>query len=92
MPSIQTPSCVDESPHVQRKFEHVSEKQEIIHNKRIHVLPFDDSIERLSGHIFDVYFNPTSSKLCNIPGSHHYVCPVFIPSCHLILQNLKLPL
>ena len=28
------------------------------YGKCMHILPFDDSIERLSGNIFDVYLNP----------------------------------
>jgi transitional endoplasmic reticulum ATPase len=31
---------------------------DIKYGKRIHVLPFDDSIEGLSGNIFDVYLKP----------------------------------
>ena len=31
---------------------------EIKYGKRIHVLPFDDSIEGLTGNIFDVYLKP----------------------------------
>ncbi|KAG2038599.1 hypothetical protein BDR03DRAFT_954470 [Suillus americanus] len=56
-------------PQVAQTRAHTLEKQaqqDIIHDERIHVLPFSDSIEGLSGHIFDVYF---TSKLCDIPGS-----------------------
>ena len=28
------------------------------YGKRVHILPFDDSIEGLSGNIFDVYLKP----------------------------------
>lgn len=31
---------------------------DIKYGKRIHVLPFDDSVEGLSGNIFDVYLKP----------------------------------
>ncbi|KAJ7330938.1 P-loop containing nucleoside triphosphate hydrolase protein [Mycena albidolilacea] len=31
---------------------------DITYGKRLHILPFDDSIEGLSGDIFDVYLNP----------------------------------
>ena len=31
---------------------------DIKYGKRIHILPFDDSIEGLSGNIFDVYLKP----------------------------------
>ena len=31
---------------------------DIKYGKRVHVLPFDDSIEGLSGNIFDVYLKP----------------------------------
>jgi hypothetical protein len=37
---------------------HVHNCPEIKYGKRIHVLPFDDSIEGLSGNIFDVYLKP----------------------------------
>jgi hypothetical protein len=30
----------------------------IQYGKRVHIHPFDDSIEGLSGYIFDVYLNP----------------------------------
>ena len=36
----------------------VHQCQEIKYGKRVHVLPFDDSIEGLSGNIFDVYIKP----------------------------------
>src|SRR5712671_4766368 len=31
---------------------------DIKYGKRVHILPFDDSIEGLSGNIFDVYIKP----------------------------------
>ena len=31
---------------------------DIKYGKRVHILPFDDSIEGLSGNVFDVYFKP----------------------------------
>ena len=31
---------------------------DIKYGKRIHVLPFDDSVEGLSGNIFDVFLKP----------------------------------
>jgi len=31
---------------------------DIKYGKRVHILPFDDSIEGLSGNIFDVYLRP----------------------------------
>jgi len=31
---------------------------DIKYGKRVHVLPFDDSVEGLSGNIFDVYLKP----------------------------------
>lgn len=31
---------------------------DIKYDKRIHILPFDDSIEGLSGNIFEVYWKP----------------------------------
>lgn len=31
---------------------------DIKYGKRVHILPFDDSIEGLSGNIFDVYLKP----------------------------------
>jgi transitional endoplasmic reticulum ATPase len=37
---------------------HVNQGLDIKYGKRIHVLPFDDSIEGLSGNIFDVYLKP----------------------------------
>lgn len=37
---------------------HVQQLQNIEYGKRIHVLPFDDSVEGLSGNIFDVYIKP----------------------------------
>ncbi|PPQ73003.1 hypothetical protein CVT26_014679 [Gymnopilus dilepis] len=37
---------------------HVHQCLDIKYGKRIHVLPFDDSIEGLSGNIFDVYLKP----------------------------------
>ncbi|KAI0766021.1 P-loop containing nucleoside triphosphate hydrolase protein [Irpex lacteus] len=37
---------------------HVHACSDIKYGKRIHVLPFDDSIEGLSGNIFDVYLKP----------------------------------
>ena len=30
---------------------------DIKYGKRMHILPFDDSIEGLSGNIFDIYLN-----------------------------------
>jgi transitional endoplasmic reticulum ATPase len=39
-------------------FVHVHQCLDIKYGKRIHVLPFDDSIEGLSGNIFDVYLKP----------------------------------
>jgi hypothetical protein len=32
--------------------------RDITYGKRLHILPFDDSIEGFSGDIFDVYLNP----------------------------------
>ncbi|KAI9636171.1 P-loop containing nucleoside triphosphate hydrolase protein [Dioszegia hungarica] len=37
---------------------HVSAANDIKYGKRIHVLPFSDSIEGLSGNLFDVYLRP----------------------------------
>jgi transitional endoplasmic reticulum ATPase len=37
---------------------HVSAANDIKYGKRIHVLPFADSIEGLSGNLFDVYLKP----------------------------------
>ena len=37
---------------------HVHACSDIKYGKRIHVLPFDDSVEGLSGNIFDVYLKP----------------------------------
>ena len=31
---------------------------DIKYGKRVHILPFDDSVEGLSGNIFDVYIKP----------------------------------
>lgn len=31
---------------------------DIKYGKRIHVLPFDDTVEGLSGNLFDVYIRP----------------------------------
>lgn len=31
---------------------------DIKYGKRVHILPFDDSVEGLSGNIFDVYLKP----------------------------------
>ena len=36
----------------------VHQCQDIKYGKRVHILPFDDSIEGLSGNIFDVYIKP----------------------------------
>ncbi|ODN79420.1 transitional endoplasmic reticulum ATPase, variant [Cryptococcus amylolentus CBS 6039] len=37
---------------------HVSAANDIKYGKRIHILPFSDSIEGLSGNLFDVYLKP----------------------------------
>ncbi|GJE99275.1 AAA family ATPase [Phanerochaete sordida] len=37
---------------------HVHQCLDIKYGKRVHILPFDDSIEGLSGNIFDVYLKP----------------------------------
>ncbi|KAG8843414.1 AAA ATPase cdc48 [Tulasnella sp. 330] len=37
---------------------HVQPCHDIKYGKRIHVLPFDDSVEGLSGNLFDVYLKP----------------------------------
>ena len=37
---------------------HVSPLANIEYGKRIHVLPFDDSVEGLSGNLFEVYLKP----------------------------------
>lgn len=37
---------------------HVHPCHDIKYGKRVHILPFDDSIEGLSGNIFDVYLKP----------------------------------
>ncbi|TXT16074.1 hypothetical protein VHUM_00577 [Vanrija humicola] len=39
-------------------FVHVSAANDIKYGKRIHILPFADSIEGLSGNLFDVYLKP----------------------------------
>ena len=36
----------------------VHQRLNIQYGKHVHVLPFDDSIEGLSGNIFDVYLKP----------------------------------
>ncbi|KAF6744965.1 P-loop containing nucleoside triphosphate hydrolase protein [Ephemerocybe angulata] len=50
---------------------------DVKYGKRIHVLPFDDSIEGLSGNIFDVYLTPTSSVSRSGPESEANVRDVF---------------
>ncbi|KLO19287.1 AAA ATPase [Schizopora paradoxa] len=37
---------------------HVQQLQNIEYGKRVHILPFDDSVEGLSGNIFEVYIKP----------------------------------
>ena len=37
---------------------HVAPCNDIKYGKRVHILPFDDSVEGLSGNIFDVYLKP----------------------------------
>lgn len=37
---------------------HVHQCLDIKYGKRVHILPFDDSVEGLSGNIFDVYLKP----------------------------------
>ena len=39
-------------------FVNVHQCLDIKYGKRIHVLPFDDSVEGLSGNIFDVFLKP----------------------------------
>jgi hypothetical protein len=39
-------------------FVNVHQCLDIKYGKRVHILPFDDSIEGLSGNIFDVYIKP----------------------------------
>jgi transitional endoplasmic reticulum ATPase len=52
---------------------------DIKYGKRVHILPFDDSIEGLSGNIFDVYIKPyflegeRSRRLYNHRASNRYV-------------------
>lgn len=47
---------------------------DIKYGKRVHILPFDDSIEGLSGNIFDVYLKPYFLEgvfvIC-VPGPGH---------------------
>ena len=37
---------------------HVAPCNDIKYGKRVHILPFDDSIEGLSGNLFEVYLKP----------------------------------
>lgn len=37
---------------------HVSPLPDIQYGKRVHILPFDDSVEGLSGNLFEVYIKP----------------------------------
>jgi transitional endoplasmic reticulum ATPase len=39
-------------------FVNVHQCHDIKYGKRVHILPFDDSIEGLSGNVFDVYIKP----------------------------------
>ena len=57
---------------------------DIKYGKRVHVLPFDDSIEGLSGNIFDVYLKPyflegrylmCESRTCSYTNSSISTCP-----------------
>ena len=57
---------------------------DIKYGKRIHVLPFDDSIEGLSGNIFDVYLKPyflegASSFTYALSGYSLPVLPAYRP-------------
>jgi hypothetical protein len=42
---------------------HVQACHDIKYGKRIHVLPFDDSVEGLSGNLFDVFLKVYTSRL-----------------------------
>jgi hypothetical protein len=43
---------------------HIHQCLDIKYGKRVHILPFDDSIKGLSGDIFDVYLKPYFTE-CN---------------------------
>lgn len=54
---------------------------DIKYGKRVHILPFDDSIEGLSGNIFDVYLKPYF-----LEGAHLYSYFWLYLSYHAVLQ------
>lgn len=58
---------------------------DIKYGKRVHILPFDDSVEGLSGNIFEVYLKPYflegksstryQSRICSHAGCSLSTCP-----------------
>ena len=55
---------------------------DIKYGKRVHILPFDDSIEGLSGNIFDVYLKPYF-----LEGTHQNLIElIFMPNVIITIQ------
>jgi len=58
---------------------------DIKYGKRVHILPFDDSIEGLSGNIFDVYLKPYflegSRPLTHHNFGTHFLLFISLPTC-----------
>jgi hypothetical protein len=61
-------------------FVHVHQCLDIKYGKRVHILPFDDSIEGLSGNIFDVYIKPyflEGKNSCPFPDLVEFLTATF---------------
>lgn len=58
---------------------------DIKYGKRVHILPFDDSIEGLSGNIFDVYLKPYflegTYEKTSLDTGIHITYPRSLPTC-----------
>ena len=65
---------------------------DIKYGKRIHILPFDDSIEGLSGNIFDVYLKPYFLEgACYLRYRSHMAHVCFVNSVSTCAQGRHFP-
>src|SRR6267154_2874331 len=83
-----TPSCADDSPHIGS-----SNARRSKHSKKPFLTSEYTSCHSMTPSKVSVvtFLMSTSNPTPSSCVSHHRVCPMFIPSSHLILQCLKLP-
>jgi len=60
---------------------------DVKYGKRIHVLPLDDSIEGVTGNIFDAYLKRKHKKNENFQCHYHHL---FVGSCDFVLLKVIL--